>query len=360
MGSDETQNESEAGPKPSSRRTFVKTLGISGLVGGLAYLTGDRFGPSSWSIPGLGDRGSRGPSYVVFQGQGTVYAQNGDSGRIEYQGSATEVLESVASALGQRGGQILVKRGDYTLSQSFPGVDPQGPILLAGEGKSTVFLNGDQGFDSIDLERLDGRDFSFLDMNGVECHTGITANVVNRGFRTLPFDIHGGGILANTEVRLLGDYIRVRTTATGVYPAISTGTAVMNRMAPDRSLRIRATVRISPTTEGAVPLFAEPYKGDFSNFLGFLWEPPNLFTITRRDGADTTIPHLTAADLMEGDHVYEIDYRDSSVRFYFDNDFLAEHTTNISSPPHEWSAAEPNGSVASCYLKEPFFEVVTV
>lgn len=355
-----SQEQDEEAPEPSSRRSFMKTLGISGLVGGLAYLAGDRFGPSSWLLPGLGGRGSRGPGYIVFQEQGTVYAQNGDSGTTEFQGSATGVLESVASALLERGGQILVKRGDYTLSGTFPSGDPPGPILLTGEGRSTTFLNGGQSFDSIELERIEGRDFAFVDMNGVSCYTGISARTLSQGLQSLPFDVHGGEILPNTEVKRLGDYIRVRTTAPGSFPAISTGTAVFNRMSTDRSLRIRVTVRISPADESAVPFFAEPYKGDFDNFLGFLWEPPNLFTITRLDGSATATAHLTSAELMTGDHIYEIEYRENSVRFYFDKDFLAEHTTNISSPPHEWSAAEPNGSVTSCYLKEPFFEVMTV
>ncbi len=360
MVSEGAQERDEEGPQPPSRRSFVKALGLSGIVGGLAYLTGDRFGPSSWSLPGLAGRLPRGPAYIVFQERGTVYGQSGDTGAIQFQGTVTSVIESVASALSDRGGQILVRGGEYTLSRSFPPEDTEVPMLLTGEGRSTAFFNGGEGFDSIELDRIDGRDFSFEDMNGVSCYTGISASAVNRGLQSLSFGIHGGEILPNTEVKRLGDYIRVRTTAPGSYPAITTGAAVYNRMAPDRSLRLRAIVRISPTDQSAVPFFAEPYKGDFNNFLGFLWQPPNLFTITRRDGVDTTSPHLTTAKLMEGDHVYEIEYRESSVTFYFDGDFLAQHTTNISPPPHEWSAAEPNGTVASCYLREPFFEVVTV
>ncbi len=352
---DQKDTESEA----SSRRAFVKTLGISGIVGGAAYLIGDRWGPTMLLSPGLGPRGSAGPSYVVFQTGGTVYGQNGINGTIEFQGTATSVLESIASSMAPQGGQVLVVRGSYVLTQTFPEEDSEGPILLTGEGRGTILGNGGQPFDAVDLEKIGARDLSFEDMNSVLCYTGLSANAMNRAARSLPCDFRGGERLPNTEVRFLGDYIRVRTTAPGSYPAISTGTAVLNRMDPDRLLRVRATVRLSPPSASAVPLFAEPYKGDFSNFLGFLWDPPNLFTITRLDGADTTNAHLTSEALMEGDHVYEIEYRLNSVRFLFDGGVLDEHTTNISQPPHEWSAAEPNGSAMSCYLKRPFLEVVT-
>ncbi len=337
----------------------MKTLGISGLVGGVAYVTGDRFGPSSLFIPGLGGRAARGPSYVVFRDEATVYAQSGDTGTIEFQGSATSVLESIADTLSDRGGQIFVRSGEYALSQTFPAGDP-GPTLLTGEGRSTSFRNGGQAFDTIELDKIEARDLSFEDLNGVPCYTGISTSVVSRISQSVPLNLRGGRILPNSEVKRLGDYIRVRTTAPGSFPAISTGAAVFNRMTADRSLRVRATVRLAPTSKSAVPFFAEPYKGDFENFLGFLWDPPNLFMITRRDGAETSTPRLLSAELMEGDHDYEIEYRQDAVRFYFDDSFLVEHTTNISPPPHEWSAAEPNGTAMSCYLKQPFFELATV
>lgn len=339
----------------ASRRRFLAGAGLVGIGGTAGYFVGDFLGPSAL----LGQRAVRGFRYVVFQADGEVRAQDGDTGTVEFRGTASDVLEGAAEAMAQ-GGTLLVRGGTYQLRRAFPG-EAMPDLRLVGEGRATRLENDGQPFDTLDLARAEVRDLTFLDRNGVACYTGLASHALPRATQGVPFGIRGAEVLPDTEVRRLGDYVRVRTTAAGAFPAISTGHAIVNRGGADRSLRVRAVVRLVPPTESAIPFFAEPFKSDFDNFFGFIWNPPStLLTLTRSGGSETATPHSVSPDLMEGDHAYEIEYRLGSVTFYLDGTVLGQHTTNISPPPHEWSAAEPNGTVMSCYLKHPYFEIVTV
>lgn len=345
----------EAGHHPVSRRSFLTNAGLVGVGGAAGYLVGDVAGPSAL----LGRRGVRGPPYVVFRQADEVRAQNGETGVVEFRGQASDVLEAVARAM-EGGGTVVVAGGVYTLARTFPS-EAMPNLSMVGEGRSTALSNGGQAFDALDPERVEARDLAFLDRNGVSCYTGLSSGTLLRTAQAVPFDTRAAGILPDTEVKRLGDYVRVRTMATGVYPAISTGTALLNRGDPDRSLRVRAVVRMVPTSESAIPFFAEPFKSDFDNFLGFIWNPPStLLTLTRSGGNETARSHTLSAALMEGDHLYEIEYRLNVVSFYLDGELLAQHTSNISPPPHEWSGAEPNGTSMACYLKHPYFEIATI
>ena len=162
---------------------------------------------------------------------------------------------------------------------------------------------------------------------------------------------------ANVIFRKEGEYFVVETTAAGIYPSLSTGYAIVNQDDANRRLKIRATVKIDPTDKGCFLLFAEPYKGDYPNFLGFRWViPDKLRMLTRLAGGEEVTDYVVAD--ITGDHTYEIYYKDTEVRFLFDDTVRAIHNTNISSPPHTWAACEPDGTIMSCYLKYPGFEVV--
>ncbi len=339
----------------ASRRRFLRSAGLVGVGGTTGYLVGDFVGPSAL----LGRRAVRGPSYIVFVEEEEVRAQNGDTGAVDFRGETSDVLEAAAEAMAGRG-TLFVRRGAYVLDRAFPG-EEMPELRVVGEGHATLMGNGGQAFDTLDPESVEVRDLTFLDRNGIACYTGLSPGMISLTAQAPPFDTRAAEILPNTEVKRLGEYVRVRTTAPGSFPAISTGHALQNREDPDRSLRVRSVVRLVPLTQSAIPFFAEPFKSDFDNFFGFIWNPPStLLTLTRSGGSETATPHSLPGDLLEGDHAYEIEYRLGTVTFYLDGELLAQHTTNISPPPHEWSAAEPNGTAMACYLKHPYFEITTV
>ncbi len=160
-----------------SRRNFLKkavpVIAGAGLVG---VLCTDRvFGSAQTPPPSPGTILAT-ASYVLSH-QKIYYAQNGNTGQIDYSGTdATTVIQSAIDALVD-GGLIFVKRGVYSLTgcivltQGIHLLGEQGAVLSVGDG-SQSFLNPfnilEVKGDNVTIENLelDGNTASNLNLAG--------------------------------------------------------------------------------------------------------------------------------------------------------------------------------------------------
>jgi hypothetical protein len=84
------------------------------------------------------------PSYIIFRIGGMVYAKNGLTGRVEYSSTdASDVIQYAIDALGERGGKVFIKRGDYYLPSR---ISIKSNVTVEGEGYATR-LYSDQYID---------------------------------------------------------------------------------------------------------------------------------------------------------------------------------------------------------------------
>jgi len=154
------------------------------------------------------------------------------------------------------------------------------------------------------------------------------------------------------------NYIGLRQKVTGEWPAFATGYAIYNRGDPVRSLIVEATIKADRDDASFHVLFAEPYKGDYDNYLGFRYDAPTKKLERRtRSGGVETLSSADSPDVTEW-HTYKIRYQTDKVYFFVDGVQLAAHTTNISSPPHEWMCCEPAGTIITLLLKLPYLRIV--
>ena len=137
---DETTSQVEHTVTEVSRRNFLKkAVPVIAGVGLAGALGADRvFGSAQTPPPSPGTVLAT-ASYVIFH-QKVFYAQNGNTGQIDYSGTdATTVIQSAVDALAD-GGLVFVRRGIYPLTgsivlgQGIHLLGEQGAILKVGDG----------------------------------------------------------------------------------------------------------------------------------------------------------------------------------------------------------------------------------
>ena len=126
-------------------------------------------------------------------------------------------------------------------------------------------------------------------------------------------------------------------------------------------LRVTATIRVSTTANLWFPLFLEPYKGDYADFIGMEWlSATQLNCRSRLAGVDQSVTYTTTEDT--NDHVYELRYLTTSVKCLIDGFVFATLTTNLYQYGYnisgrangpEVECCEPNSAAMSTYLKMP-------
>jgi hypothetical protein len=174
---------------------------------------------------------------------------------------------------------------------------------------------------------------------------------VPRWFNTLAFVMPKSA--GNYTSYFDGDLLVMETLATGQFPAFRTGRAVVP---PANNVSVfRTTLRTSVAAD-FYPLFAEPNKGDYANFIGFHFlAPSTLRSLTRSGGVETVTVISSSFDPTVW-HTYEIWYAPGEVVFVVDG---AEyrHFTNIGTiHSREWEFAEPAGTVMKIWVKPPYLE----
>lgn len=128
-----------------SPATTVKSetvFGLSAAVGtSLNYAREDH---THGSPPGGGGGGTTIPilaSYIIYQSSGTIYAKNGATGTIDYQGTdaatiINQIINSFDISGGPIGGTMFIKEGTYVLNSSIVLIPK---VSLIGQGRETIF-----------------------------------------------------------------------------------------------------------------------------------------------------------------------------------------------------------------------------
>src|SRR5207245_10796392 len=99
---------------------------------------------------------------------------------------------------------------------------------------------------------------------------------------------------------------------------------------------VQATLRVSTNTLSWFPLFMEPFKSDFSNFIGFYWtSSTNLRVRVSSGGVATEINTVITMDT--NDHIYKITYKSCGpgqfVGFNFDSTNVEFPSNNMTTYP---------------------------
>ncbi len=122
-----------------SRRKFLKKAGILAAVG-LAGVAGVDKGFGTTTGPPITRpyNSLSNASYILYPYNGAFYAQNGNTGQVDYSGpDAATVIQSAADTL-VNGGLVFLRRGVYLLSKAI--VISKSNISLVGEGNSTKLV----------------------------------------------------------------------------------------------------------------------------------------------------------------------------------------------------------------------------
>jgi hypothetical protein len=339
------------------RRDLIKYLALVG-TGGLVSLGGERIGEERGLELARNAFGTiwseQANSFIIWTDAGNVYARNCTTGKVDYSGTqATSVIQDAINAL-TGGGTIFLKNGRYTVSSTIPDADVSDLVMLVGEGPGTKIIPTTSGFDAIDVDQIMVRDLTFQDMNLVECDSTLDQKALNSMLPSVPITWHyGPGI----ELKLMGNYVRMRTTRPGLYPAITTcvGYTKMFGNVANAKMTIKAKIK-SHENSSFFPLFTEPYKGEYDDFCGFKYDSVSnkVEMNTRREGNQTQ--DVAALDPTI-EHTYEIRYlggTSPSVDYYIDGNLETTHTSNVPNPPRVFEACEPAGVAMSIYLKRPF------
>ena len=81
--------------------------------------------------------GARDCSYLISTNGSTIYAQNCNTGAIDYSGtSAATVIQSAINALSS-GGKVFIKAGTYTITSN---IKPASNVVVQGEGMNNTIL----------------------------------------------------------------------------------------------------------------------------------------------------------------------------------------------------------------------------
>lgn len=140
------------------------------------------------------------------------------------------------------------------------------------------------------------------------------------------------------------------------WPALRTGQALVTP--GNNRISLRATLKASAALS-FYPLFCEPYKGDFANFIGFWFAAPNILRLlTRAAGAETTTT-ISPFDPTIW-HTYEIWYAGGSEVVFVLDGTQYWHTTNLGTiHTREWCLGETDGTVMKVTVKPPYLEMAT-
>ena len=324
---------------------------------------------------------SQGCSYVLFQNSGSYLADSCVPGGTGYrESSATSLMGDMQTVLASSGGLIGVQKGVWTLTSQWPTVDLSSLVVLSGEGPATIFKpGGATNFDPINPTLVKVFNLNMVDKYGVQVSFVCDLDCSDRQQQSFPIDTESAAAIGTTTVTFLGNYIRLDSQAPA-YPAFETGYAVTFRngtvtgsSSAEHSFRVRATVRTAQL-KPFYPMFMEPVKGDYADFIGFRWtSTTNLRLETHLGGVSTLV---NVAETMDtNDHTYELDYQccapsATSVAYKYDGVSIGTITTNVMPYPGaslqtspygpELEACEPDGQIMTIYLKTPFITPVTI
>ena len=289
-------------------------------------------------------------------------------------------MTDMQTALGSSGGLIQVQKGVWTLTSAFPTVDLSSLVVLSGEGPATVFKpGGTANFDPINPALVKIINLNMVDKYGVQVSFTCDLACMDRQEQSFPLDTVSATRIGTTAITFLGNYIRLDSQA-AAYPAFETGYAVVFRNGTltgsgsvEHSFRVRATIRIAQT-KPFYPLFMEPTKGDYNDFIGFRWTSTTNLRLETHFGGTPTL--LNVPETMDtNDHTYELDYQccapsATSVAYVYDGLTIGTITTNIipypgpspATTPYgpELEACEPDGQIMAVYMKTPFLTPVTL
>jgi hypothetical protein len=325
---------------------------------------------------------NQGCSYVLYQSSGSFLADSCVPGGTGYKEStATALMSDMQAALGSSGGLVEVQKGTWTLASQWPTIDLSSLVVLSGEGPATLFQpGGTASFDPINASMVRVFNFNMVDKYGVQVSFTCDLECSDRQQLSFPMDTVAATTIGNTIITFLGNYIRL-DSQTLSYPAFETGYAVAFRNGTlaggtnsvEHSFSVRATVRTAQLKR-FFPLFMEPVKGDYSDFIGFRWtNTTNLSLETHLRGIATLLN--VARNMDTNDHTYELDYQccalsATQVVYKYDGVTIGTINTNIIPYPGpslqttpygpELEACEPDGQIMAIYLKTPFLSPVTI
>jgi hypothetical protein len=324
---------------------------------------------------------NEGCSYVLYQNSGSYQADSCVPGGTGYrESSASSLMADMQTALGSLGGLIQVQKGIWTLTSAWPTVDLSSLVVLSGEGPATIFKpGGAANFDPINPTMVKIFNLNMVDKYGVQVSFTCDLACSDRQQQSFPLDTEAVTAIGTTTVTFLGNYVRLDSQAPA-YPALETGYSVIFRNGTvtgsgsvEHTFRVRATVRTAQI-KPFYPLFMEPVKGDYNDFIGFRWtSTTNLRLETHLAGTPTFVNVTKTMDTNE--HTYELDYQccapsATSVAYKYDGVTIGTITTNIMAYPGpnpqttpygpELEACEPDGQIMAIYLKTPFLTPVTI
>ncbi len=308
-------------------------------------------------------------TFILYQDSGSFLADNCATGKTEYREQSSDtLLGDLQTVLASTGGELYVRRGTWVLASQWPTVDLSTLTILRGEGPQTRFVaSGSANFDPINATRVSLFDIDMVDRYGVE--VSFTCDPACRASQqqAFPLDVASARAVGTTSVDFLGNYVRLDSRA-AAFPALETGYAVVFRnQSGVHSFRVQATVRVAQT-KPFYPLFMEPVKGDFNDFIGFRWNNQTSLQCRTSQGGVALQKNVT--ELMDTkDHVYEIRYQSNQVTFLYDGATICTNTANIIQYPGLSSnktpvgpvleACEPDNQIMAIYLKTPFLIPVT-
>lgn len=346
-----------------------------------SILVYDRFfAPARTTTVQTGSANS-GCSYVLYQNSGSYSADSCIPGKPGYsETTATALLTDMQTALGSLGGRIEVQKGTWVLTSQWPTVDLSSLVVLEGEGPTTLFEpGGASNFDPINPTLVNVFNINMVDKYGIQVSFTCDPACNGQLHQSFPLDTDVAAHIGTTTVTFLGNYIRLDSQAlaypalvTGYAVAFSNGTVTGSPSSNEHALGFRGIVR-TVQLRPFFPLFMEPIKGDYNNFIGFRWtSPTNLRLETHLAGVSTM---LNVAKTMDtNDHIYELDYQccapsATSVVFKYDGTVIGTITTNIIPYPGPnlqttaygpvLEACEPDAQIMALYLKTPFLTPVT-
>ena len=176
---------------------------------------------------------------------------------------------------------------------------------------------------------------------------------VPKWFNTLSFVMPQSA--GNYRSYFEGELAVMETLTTGQFPAFRTGRAIVPPA--NNVVAFKTTLKTSVSAD-FFPLFCEPNKGDYSNFIGFHFiAPSTLRSLTRSADVETVTTISTSFNPTDW-HTYEIWYAPAEVVFRVDGSEY-RHFTNIGTiHSREWSFAEPAGTVMKIWVKPPYLEPV--
>lgn len=291
-------------------------------------------------------------SYVIKTDGSEVWAVRYD-GRIPSNMASTDayvVFAAVRDAIAEYGA-VAVRQGDYTFSQTFTSAKHLGII---GEGSGTLLLpNG--VFDALDPANLDLRDLVWRDANGID--TDETFDPIRywysyRGymfFTNFEGAAHGNAFTPGLTDLAGYDYgtndvnayfaagdgltLGVSTDGVGKYLQVWKSVVSATPLSWDENRRLRVVVSTAdPTkTKAFFGMGATDFNLTESEHVGFqLLEDGSILGSVGNGTVNTTVQLLPMNSRDTNYHTYSAVYTAGrSVRFYYDNVYRGQITSNL-------------------------------